>query len=63
VFRALYDEVERRAAASTGVIGVRLYVERDNRVAQSTYAGLGMHDSAYLVFEKTLARRAGAART
>lgn len=50
VFRALYDEVIRRAR-SAGAVGVRLYVERANRVAQSTYAALGMRSSDYLMFE------------
>lgn len=50
VFRALYDEVIRRARAA-GAVGVRLYVERANRVAQSTYAALGMRSSDYLMFE------------
>jgi ribosomal protein S18 acetylase RimI-like enzyme len=55
VFRALYDEVERRVRAAPGAIGLRLYVERDNRRAQQTYAALGMHETDYRLFEKTLA--------
>jgi GNAT superfamily N-acetyltransferase len=51
VFRALYAEAERRARAATGVVGLRLYVENDNRAAQATYAALGMHDAHYRVFE------------
>ena len=52
VFGALYAEVERRARATAGVIGTRLYVERDNARAQRSYAGLGMHETAYRVYEK-----------
>jgi len=51
VFRALHAEAERRARATSGVIGLRLYVERENVNAQSTYARLGMHDSGYRLFE------------
>jgi ribosomal protein S18 acetylase RimI-like enzyme len=51
VFRALHAEAERRARATPGVIGMRLYVERDNVDAQSTYARLGMHDSGYRLYE------------
>ncbi|HXR62187.1 MAG TPA: GNAT family N-acetyltransferase [Rudaea sp.] len=54
VFRALYDEVERRVRDTPGAIGLRLYVERDNRRAQQTYAALGMHETDYRLFEKTL---------
>ena len=61
VFRALYAEVEKlAAAASPRVVGIRLYVERDNLQAQQTYAVLGMHEANYRMYEKTLgARRAG----
>ena len=52
VFRALYADVERRARRADGVIGLRLYVERDNARAQHTYAALGMHETRYRVWEK-----------
>ena len=54
VFRALYAQVERMARARADVVGVRLYVERDNTRAQQTYAALGMQDAGYRMFEKTL---------
>lgn len=54
VFRALYAQVERMAAARADVVGVRLYVERDNTHAQQTYTALGMQDAGYRMFEKTL---------
>lgn len=47
VFRALYSEVERRARRTEGVVGLRLYVEQDNRPAQATYSALGMEDPGY----------------
>ncbi|MBS0570852.1 MAG: GNAT family N-acetyltransferase, partial [Proteobacteria bacterium] len=34
VFRALYADVERRAATHADVVGIRLYVERENVRAQ-----------------------------
>lgn len=52
VFRALYDEVFRQARAS-GAVGVRLYVEKENEVAQAAYATLGMRESDYLMLEAT----------
>ena len=51
IFRALHAEAERRARATPGVIGMRLYVERENVNAQRTYAMLGMHDSGYRLYE------------
>ena len=52
VYRALHAHVAALAAASPGVLGVRLYVAADNTRAQHTYAALGMHDSGYRVFEQ-----------
>jgi ribosomal protein S18 acetylase RimI-like enzyme len=52
VFRALYREIERQAAANPNVIGLRLYVERDNTRAQATYRALGMTNTTYGVMEE-----------
>ncbi|QRP63811.1 GNAT family N-acetyltransferase [Rhodanobacter sp. FDAARGOS 1247] len=54
VFRALYEEVERLAAAA-GAVGLRLYVETENRHAQATYEGLGMQRCHYFMYEMPLA--------
>ena len=54
VFAALYDHAASLARATPGVVGLRLYVERDNADAQRTYASLGMDDAGYLVFETAL---------
>lgn len=55
VYRALHAEVERRARSAPGVVGLRLYVERDNVRAQATYRSLGMHEAVYRVYEQGLA--------
>ena len=52
VFRRLYEHVRQLASQSPDVIGLRLYVERDNHPAQQTYAQLGMETTGYLVLEK-----------
>jgi GNAT superfamily N-acetyltransferase len=57
VFRALYAEVEQRAAA-VGAVGLRLYVETENRRAQATYAGLGMQRCHYFMYEALLPHQA-----
>ena len=51
VFAALYRHVEQLARDTRGVIGLRLYVERNNAGAQRTYAALGMRDAGYAIYE------------
>lgn len=52
VFRRLYRAVGELAANDPNVCGFRLYVERDNRAAQQTYAALGMRPTHYVLFEQ-----------
>lgn len=52
VFRALYQHVLREAREASDVIGVRLYVEHDNAVAQATYRKMGMVMTGYQVMEE-----------
>ncbi len=54
VYTAMYREVERRRCAARqqkGVIGLRLYVEKENAGAQATYAALGMEPAYYSLFQ------------
>ncbi|MEP7187030.1 MAG: GNAT family N-acetyltransferase [Rhodanobacter sp.] len=53
VFRVLYAAVQERAAES-GAVGLRLYVETENRRAQDTYADLGMERCHYWMYEMPL---------
>jgi GNAT superfamily N-acetyltransferase len=52
IFRTLYQHVHSAALTDPQVIGLRLYVERENRHAQETYRNLGMTPSDYLLFER-----------
>jgi ribosomal protein S18 acetylase RimI-like enzyme len=52
IFRSLYEHVVAAARGDPGVVGLRLYVERDNQAAQQTYLGLGMRWTSYQVLEK-----------
>lgn len=52
LFRLLYDHVHAEARRDGSVIGLRLYVERDNRPAQHTYRQLGMDATDYLLLER-----------
>ena len=54
VYRALHEAVRERARAAGDVVGVRLYVERENVAAQRTYAALGMAETPYRVYEELL---------
>lgn len=51
VFKALYRHVEKEAAASEDVCGLRLYVDEDNGRAQEVYERIGMSKSRYEFFE------------
>lgn len=55
VYSALYRHVEQLARDTPGVVGLRLYVERENMSAQQTYQSQGMGDARYAVFEKEFA--------
>ena len=50
VFRRLYEHVKAMALADPTVIGLRLYVERDNERAQQTYVSLGLEEEPYFLF-------------
>jgi ribosomal protein S18 acetylase RimI-like enzyme len=52
IFRALYQHVYQAANEDPTVIGLRLYVERDNQAAQQTYLGMGMEWTNYLVLQR-----------
>ena len=51
VFSSMYREIESRARTTTGVIGLRLYVEKENTRAQATYAALGMEPAHYSLYQ------------
>lgn len=51
VFRAMFAELKRLAGGAGDVVGVRLYVERDNATAVRVYESLGMGPTDYLLYE------------
>lgn len=51
VYRALHRHIEQLARATPGVCGLRLYVERENTTAQTTYERMGMTPTNYLLYE------------
>lgn len=52
VFRALYEHVCEAARQDPEVIGLRLYVGKENIAAQQTYLRLGMEWTNYLMLER-----------
>lgn len=52
IYRAMYAHVRALADADAGVCGIRLYVEKDNHAARSTYEALGMQDAHYRIYEQ-----------
>jgi GNAT superfamily N-acetyltransferase len=53
VFRALFDRV-LEAAKGEGVVLIRLYVERENRSAQATYARLGFEEMHFHLMSRNV---------
>lgn len=49
VFTELYRHLESLALADPTVIGIRLYVERENARAHATYRKLGFEDESYML--------------
>jgi ribosomal protein S18 acetylase RimI-like enzyme len=49
VFSAIYKHLEAAALADPAVIGIRLYVEKENARAQATYRNLGLVEEGYLL--------------
>ena len=52
LYRQLYQEAKNMAENEPGVCGYRLYVERDNTIAQQTYLALGMEETDYKLYEE-----------
>ena len=50
IFKAMYEEV-LKLAKSEGVSQVRLYVDKDNKKAQTVYQKAGMSECHYLMYE------------
>jgi ribosomal protein S18 acetylase RimI-like enzyme len=52
VFQTLYRAIRTMALETGGVVGLRLYVEHQNKNAQATYRAMGMRDAGYSVMEE-----------
>lgn len=52
VYRRMHDTVLALGRADPNVCGIRLYVARDNRAAQTVYRRVGLEPSLYDVYEE-----------
>ena len=52
VFRGMHEAVVSQAKADPKVCGIRLYVEQENRIAETVYRRVGLAQSAYKVYEE-----------
>ncbi|MDP3442474.1 MAG: GNAT family N-acetyltransferase [Ignavibacteria bacterium] len=51
IYKLLYKKIKEMAEADSQIGGIRLYVDKTNKIAQQTYAALGMNGEHYQVFE------------
>lgn len=51
IFKALYTYIKDMCDKDENICGIRLYVERENYVAQNTYSNLGMNECNYHIYE------------
>jgi GNAT superfamily N-acetyltransferase len=54
IYSLLYDFVKSEAKKRNDVCGFRLYVEKENKRAQTVYEKLGMKESHYLMYEEEM---------
>ena len=52
IYAQLYAQVKILAEKQQDVCGFRLYVEKENLIAQKTYESLGMQPTHYLMYEE-----------
>jgi GNAT superfamily N-acetyltransferase len=53
IFRKLYEFLKEKASNERNVCGFRLYVEQSNQTGQKTYAGVGMKETPYDLYEES----------
>ena len=51
VFVSLYNYIKADVKGNENIRGIRLYVDRENEIAQKVYTKLGMNGEHYKVFE------------
>ncbi len=54
IYGRLHTHIRELAQKNDRVCGLRLYVEKNNIIAQKTYQNLGMQATHYKIFEETI---------
>ena len=52
VYKRLYEKVKEQAKDDGNSCGIRLYVDKENLIAQRAYLALGMKETFYRLFEE-----------
>lgn len=51
IFRMMYEFVKQKVKTSESYVGIKLYVDQHNEIAQKAYEKIGMDSSHYRMFE------------
>jgi ribosomal protein S18 acetylase RimI-like enzyme len=51
IFKTMYEAAKKSTMSNDDIKGIRLYVDKSNKSAQSVYAALNMNGDHYQVFE------------
>jgi GNAT superfamily N-acetyltransferase len=54
IFSSIFDKIESMARERVDIVGLRLYVDRENASAREAYQRLGMNESRYVMYEMDL---------
>lgn len=57
IFKELYNHVKEMCDRDESICGIRLYVEKENSTAKSTYKSLGMYECEYHMYEYEVDRK------
>ncbi len=54
LFKQMYTHIYNLVKKDNTAVGLRLYVDNDNEIAQNVYTSLGMHQTNYYLFEQLI---------
>lgn len=54
IFSSIFEKIQSMARERIDVVGLRLYVDRENASARGVYIKLGMKESRYIMYEMDL---------
>ena len=54
IYRAMHEYIRTEATHAENVVGLRLYVEKENSAAMAVYNKMGMKETRYKLFEEEI---------